>query len=213
VKRWRRRAGPPDRSTNGRGGPEILVGVTRRSTWATLTIAGLLSGPVAACASGNGGALPAPSPKLTVLPEANAAPPVGIVTTTATTLPPTTTSLPGSQTYTIATGDTLTRIATRYGTTVATLLALNRFEDPNNIAIGQRIVVPAPASTTTAVATTAPAEPTTGTTGAGADADAGDGAGETPTEPTEPTEPTMGPLGTTEPSSTASTLPAATETG
>lgn len=141
-----------------------------------------------ACASGGDTTLPAAPAKLTVLTEPNAAPPVGLVTTT---LPPTTTSLPGSQTYTVAVGDTLYGIATRYSTTMATLLSLNQFADPNNIAPGQRIVVPAPPTTTTTLA------PTTSAKVGGP----GNGTG------------TTAPSATTSPAATASTLPAATENG
>jgi LysM repeat protein len=180
--------------------------VSRRAQLPLIIVLGLMAGPLGACTAGDGGALPAPAPKLTILPEANAAPPVGIVTTTSTTQPPTTTSLPGSQTYTVDAGDTLTKIANRYGTTVATLLALNRLADPNNIAVGQRIVVPPPVSTTTtapadgpgtSVATTTPAD--TATTGGDDGEEDGPAAG--------------GPSETVVTESTASTLPAATENG
>ena len=183
--------------------------MTRRAQLPLIIMLGLVAGPLTACTAGDGGALPAPAPKLTILPEANAAPPVGIVTTTSTTEPPTTTSMPGSQTYTIDAGDTLTKIANRYGTTVATLLALNRFADPNNIGVGQRIVVPAPATTTTPPATTASTPSSATTTTAPADTTdttAGDaGTGGTPSggQPSE----------TIVTESTASTLPAATENG
>lgn len=163
---------------------------------------GPVGGVVVACAvasaiGGCGGgdeALPPLPAKLTVVPDANAPPPVGQVTTT---LPPTTTSLPGSQTYTVADGDTLYGIATRYSTTMATLLALNRFSDPNNIVVGQRIIVPAPPTTTTTAApSTTVGQPGLGGTGTG-------GGGPSGTTPSA----------TTSPAATASTLPAATENG
>jgi LysM repeat protein len=41
-------------------------------------------------------------------------------------------------------GDTLTRIARRFDTTVAVLKELNGMKDPPRIRIGQRLRVPAP---------------------------------------------------------------------
>jgi LysM repeat protein len=49
----------------------------------------------------------------------------------------------GGSTYTVVAGDTLGTIATRYGTTVATLAALNHLANPNLIYVGQVLLVPA----------------------------------------------------------------------
>lgn len=46
-------------------------------------------------------------------------------------------------TYTVKKGDTLTAIATRYKTTVAKLVSLNSLKDPDELAIGQKLKVPA----------------------------------------------------------------------
>jgi LysM repeat protein len=59
---------------------------------------------------------------------------------TATTRPPVT----GTTSYTVQPGDTLTTIAARFNTTVATLSQLNGIVNPDRIFWGQRIVVPAP---------------------------------------------------------------------
>lgn len=46
------------------------------------------------------------------------------------------------QTYTIQPGDTLSKIANRYGTTVAVLSAYNKIADPNTIQAGSTIKIP-----------------------------------------------------------------------
>ena len=46
-------------------------------------------------------------------------------------------------TYTVESGDTLGKIAARYGTTVAELLRLNSLSNPDVIAVGQKLKVPA----------------------------------------------------------------------
>ena len=43
--------------------------------------------------------------------------------------------------YTVVSGDNLTSIAKRYGTTVAQLVAWNNIADPNKIYVGQRLLV------------------------------------------------------------------------
>ncbi len=45
-------------------------------------------------------------------------------------------------TYTVAEGDTLAAIAQRFGTTVAALQAANGIDDPDEIVIGQVLVIP-----------------------------------------------------------------------
>lgn len=62
-------------------------------------------------------------------------------------------------TYTVATGDTLARIATRNGTTVSELAALNRITDPNLIYVGEVLRLPGSGPATTAGAVTAAATP------------------------------------------------------
>lgn len=48
-----------------------------------------------------------------------------------------------SGTYTVKKGDTLSAIATRYKTTVAKLVSLNSLKDPDELAIGQKLKLPA----------------------------------------------------------------------
>ncbi len=51
---------------------------------------------------------------------------------------------PVPTTYRVRPGDTLSLIATRFGTDVATLVALNGLHDPDHIEVGQVLVLPCP---------------------------------------------------------------------
>jgi len=77
---------------------------------------------------------PTPSPVMTAVPTAVLTP----VPTPAPTAPP---PAPPQQTYTVQQGDTLAAIAQQFGTTVAALQAANGIEDPNEIFIGQVLVI------------------------------------------------------------------------
>ena len=48
---------------------------------------------------------------------------------------------PAAGTYTVKSGDTLSRIAAKYGTTVAKLAADNGIKNPNLIHVGQVITI------------------------------------------------------------------------
>lgn len=45
--------------------------------------------------------------------------------------------------YTVKSGDTLWKIANKYGTSVSALVSLNGIKDPDKIKTGQRIQIPA----------------------------------------------------------------------
>jgi nucleoid-associated protein YgaU len=77
---------------------------------------------------------PSPSPVITPVPTAVPTP----VPTPPPTAPPPAAS---QQTYTVQQGDTLAAIAQQFGTTVAALQAANGLEDPNEIFIGQVLVI------------------------------------------------------------------------
>ncbi|MBV8087869.1 MAG: LysM peptidoglycan-binding domain-containing protein, partial [Chloroflexi bacterium] len=74
------------------------------------------------------GAAPAPSPAAApaAAPAAPASPPKA-----------------ATKQITIQDGDTLSKLAAKYGTTVAQLQALNHLDDPNSIQSGQTLLVPA----------------------------------------------------------------------
>ncbi|MDP2290129.1 MAG: LysM domain-containing protein [Actinomycetota bacterium] len=81
-------------------------------------------------------------------------PPI-ITTTTSTTVLSTTTTVP--QFYVIASGDTLAKIAAKFGVTQSALIALNNITDPDHIEVGAELQIPQPGQvipTTTVVTTT-----------------------------------------------------------
>jgi lysostaphin len=49
---------------------------------------------------------------------------------------------PGPKTYIVKPGDTLTSIAIKFNTTVAALVAANQLSNPNNITVGQTLIIP-----------------------------------------------------------------------
>ncbi len=53
---------------------------------------------------------------------------------------------PGTTTYTVQKGDTLSSIARKFNTSVSELQKLNNFSNPNNLVVGSVILVPAPSN-------------------------------------------------------------------
>lgn len=51
-------------------------------------------------------------------------------------------AVPSGQTHVVAAGDTLSSIARRYGATVGAIVQLNRMDDPDKIAAGDRLAIP-----------------------------------------------------------------------
>ena len=83
-------------------------------------------------------ASPSPEPTPTPTPAPTATPAPTPQPTVAPTPPPP----PPPTTYTVVQGDTLASIAQRFGTTVAALQSANGIEDPDEIVIGQVLVIP-----------------------------------------------------------------------
>jgi len=93
------------------------------------------------------------------IPGAGSTPPTPIVLTPLPTgnPPPATVQPPGGSIYVVQPGDTLSRIAARFGTTVAAVVQANGIVNPNLIYVGQRlnisgggsVPVPTPAPGTT----------------------------------------------------------------
>lgn len=62
----------------------------------------------------------------------------------------------GRVTYVVQSGDSLAIIAARYGITERALAAANAITDPNQIMVGQELVIPVPAAATSPSATARP---------------------------------------------------------
>lgn len=87
---------------------------------------------------------PSPTPTNSPTPEPTPQPtppptpaPTPMPTVAATPAPP-----PAQTTYVVQQGDTLAAIAQRFGTTVAAIQAANGIADPNEIIVGQVLVIP-----------------------------------------------------------------------
>lgn len=76
-----------------------------------------------------------------VIPVGGTVPPTAVP---PTGVPPTATPPPQVSTYTVQPGDTLARIASRFGTTVTALAQLNGITNPNLIYVGQQLRIPGP---------------------------------------------------------------------
>ncbi len=99
-----------------------------------------------------------------VIPAGGTLPPV---TPAPVTPAPATPKPPATGTYTVVAGDNLSRIAARFGTTVAALVQANKIVNPNLIFVGQVLIIPGgtvPVPQPTAVPgqpTAVPGQPTT----------------------------------------------------
>ncbi len=84
-------------------------------------------------------AAPSPSPTPTAAPSTS---PSSVPTPEPTPAPTAPPPPPAQQTYVVKQGDTLAAIAQRLGTTVAALQSANGIQDPDEIFIGQVLVIP-----------------------------------------------------------------------
>ena len=146
---WRGMAG---RARTARGTPWIVIG----SGVAALGIAGaVIAGPLladpggAAVASVTPSPSPSPTPTATASPSASPSPsptpspsPSPSPTPAPTPAPTPVVTPPPPRTYTVAQGDTLAEIAQQFGTTVSAIQQANGIEDPDEIRVGQVLVIP-----------------------------------------------------------------------
>jgi len=80
-------------------------------------------------------------PSRTPSPQATSPPPTTRPSPTPTASP-TSMPSPATITHTVKSGDTLSAIASQYGTTVEAIAEANKLADPNWLTIGQKLVIP-----------------------------------------------------------------------
>jgi len=146
--------------------PASVGAIARDRRGGQLLLAGLLVAAFAAVAvarlSGSGGPLgvgasetstptaspvataPAASPTLepTLTPTEAPTEAPSIAPTEAPAVAPTAAPTAAHETYIVKSGDTLERIARRFGTTVDAIMELNGLTDRNRLSIGQRLLIP-----------------------------------------------------------------------
>src|SRR5579859_5540257 len=121
-----------DRELTTMTGPRVLEATRdRRHTLGRWLAAGACTAVLAAC--GGGGKKHA----------------VTATTTTARTTIPTTTTTLAPVNYKVVRGDTLGKIARKFGVSISAITDANKITDPDKIVEGQVLVIPAASSTTT----------------------------------------------------------------
>jgi LysM repeat protein len=85
---------------------------------------------------------PTPTPTVTKTPAPTKSPTPTPSATKSPTPAPTPTATAKPSTYTVVSGDTLTKIANRFGVTQAALMAANKITNANSIQLGQKLVIP-----------------------------------------------------------------------
>jgi LysM repeat protein len=140
---------PPRRGGRLRG---LLVGTVTIAVVAAVGFGAGLMLPSILPGPGVGTASPSPSvePTATVAPtpQPTPTPTATPVVTPSPTVEPTATPAPAPTpiVYVVKAGDQLQRIADRYGVTVKAIQEANNISDPNLIRVGQKLVIPQPAS-------------------------------------------------------------------
>jgi LysM repeat protein len=152
---WRGMAGRARRSTRGVVAAGVVLGVAVAG--ATLVAASVASprGLAAATATARPSSAPSASTPATARPTAGTTPgptdgpasvtpgPSASPTPAPTPTPAPATAAPTPQrTYVVQDGDTLAAIAQRFGVSVSAIQAANGIEDPNEIIIGDVLVIP-----------------------------------------------------------------------
>jgi LysM repeat protein len=107
--------------------PPLLVAVLAIALAAAVALPGLLG-------FGNPSAVATPTPRGSALPSS------------LTSLPPTAVPAPTQQTYVVQAGDTMSRIADRFGVPLDDLIAANQetIPNPDQLQIGQAMIIPVP---------------------------------------------------------------------
>lgn len=106
--------------------------------------AGAVEASPSASASAPGSVARTPAPRSSRAPVTSPSLPPTLVNTPVPTPAPT--PAPTLITYAVKSGDTLSAIASRHGTTVAAIVELNSITDPSRLRIGQVLQIPAPSA-------------------------------------------------------------------
>jgi LysM repeat protein len=151
---WRGMAG---RARTARATPWVVVGAGVAAIGiAGVAVAGPLIDDAGRTATATATPSASPSPRLTATPTPTSTPsptatptaspsptPTPVpVTPAPTPVPAPVVTPPPQQTYTVAEGDTLAAIAQQFGTSVEALQEANGIEDPDEIFVGQVLVIP-----------------------------------------------------------------------
>jgi LysM repeat protein len=153
---WRGIAGRARRAPRGPvvlgAGAALVLGAAGIAVASGVIVPGVADASPAASAvpssSGPASSTPTPTASPRPTPSASATPtssPTAVPTPAPTPTPlptPVATPAPTQRTYVVQEGDTLAAIAEQFGTTVEALQAANGIEDPNEIIIGQVLVIP-----------------------------------------------------------------------
>jgi LysM repeat protein len=107
---------------------------------APATLGGIVVGPGTAPTKPTPTATPTPTPTPTKTPTPTPTPSTTVTPTNSPTPTPTATAKPTS--YIVVVGDTLTKIAIKFGVTQAALMAANKITNANSIQVGQKLVIP-----------------------------------------------------------------------
>ncbi|HEX2765617.1 MAG TPA: LysM domain-containing protein [Candidatus Limnocylindria bacterium] len=148
---WRGMAGRARRSRSGLAAAGLVLGACVAGTAIVAGSLAATGATGAASATSTPTTTPVVTPRSTPRPTANPTPspsemPVESATPQPTPpptpSPPPATPVPTQRTYVVQEGDTLAAIAQQFGVSVAALQAANDIEDPNEIIIGDVLVIP-----------------------------------------------------------------------
>jgi LysM repeat protein len=130
-------------------GRRLTAPVTVVIVGAALAALVLARGPLAPGTSDAGGEAPSASPAASVAaatggstPAAATPAPTARPTARPTATPAAATPAPATRTYKVRSGDTLSGIAVKFGTTVDAIAALNGITNPSLIRVGQVLTIP-----------------------------------------------------------------------
>lgn len=131
-----------------RPGRRLAAGAAAVLVVSSVAAAGASTSGFGLIAVATGTPVPTPTPSATATPTPAATPspvpsPTPSPTASATPAPTARpTPAPTATIYVVASGDTLSSIASRFGVSVQAIISANGLSDPNTLSIGQRLVIP-----------------------------------------------------------------------